>query len=138
MSGKRKWRRLTQIILLISIFILIVWDVIVAITPEGRDTISENTRDYSIYPVLPAMLGGLCGHFFFWEIRVVPGVWGLITSVSFLVLLGVWSVLVKNQIGFQWLMNLHLFCSKHSSIVCMASMILGGLFWGLPQSSKTL
>ena len=138
MTEKKRWRRATQPILLISLFALIIWDVVVAITPESGDTISENTRDYSIYPILPAMLGGLCGHFFFWEIRVVPEVWGLIISVGFLILLGIWSGLTKNQIGPQWLINSHLFCSRHPSIVCVSAMILGGLFWGLPPSSKTL
>ena len=134
----KKWRRLTQPIVLILFFIAIIWDVIVAITPEGGDTISESARDYGIYPALPAMLGGLCGHFFLWEIRVVPEIWGLIASVGFLILLGVWSGLVKNQIGSQWMVDLHLFCSKHPSIVCISAMILGGLFWGLPPSEKTL
>jgi hypothetical protein len=137
-----KWqgitRRITSIILIVGIFALIIWDIIAAITPGDRDTISEYTRDYSVYPVLPAALGGLCGHFFFWEIRVIPEIWGLVASVSFLIALGVWSVLVKNQVCPQWLISAHMFCSKHSSFVCAFSFVLGGLFWGLPQSSKTI
>jgi hypothetical protein len=138
MSEKKKWRRLTQVGLLIFIFVAIIWDVIVAITPEGSDTISESARDYAIYPILPTMIGGLGGHFFFWEVRVVPDPWGMIAALSVFVAVAVWSVLVKNHTGPQWLESLHTLCSRHPIVVFGVATLLGGMFWGLEPSAKTL
>jgi hypothetical protein len=133
-----KGRRITQIIMLATAAVWLVWDVIVAISPETGDTESETARDYSIYPAWPALWGGLAGHWFLWEVRVVPGMWGMACAIGMIFLLGGWSVLTKNQIGPEWLFVAHRFASRHPAMICAMAMFLGGLFWGLAPSTKTL
>jgi hypothetical protein len=133
-----KGRRITQIIMLVTAAVWLIWDIIVAITPETGDTESETARDYAIYPAWPALWGGLGGHWFLWEIRVVPGMWGMVCAIGMIFLLVAWSVLAKNEIGPEFIVTSHRFISRHPAIACAFGFLCGGLFWGLAPSQKTL
>jgi hypothetical protein len=134
----KKYRRITQVMLVVTVAVLVIWDVIVALTAETGDTISESARDYSVYPVLPALVGGLSGHFFFWEARLVPGLWGMAAAIGMLLLIAAWSVLVKNHTGPEWLATAHQWASRHPIVVVGATTVIGGIFWGLAPSTKTM
>lgn len=57
------WRRITAIVIVAAVALLIGYDVLVAVTPEPGDTISEVLRDaMHAHPVIAFALGVLCGH----------------------------------------------------------------------------
>ena len=133
-----KTRRKTAILMVVTAFVWLAWDIFVASNSTPGDTESEITRDYTIYPALPALLGGLLGHWTFWEVRLGPDPWGMIGCILCIFLLIGWSALTKNNMGPQTLINIHMFASRHPVLVVATSYIIGGVLWGLPPSEKTL
>ena len=121
-----------------SIFVDLEEAMVSAVRKHFGDTESEITRDYTIYPALPALLGGLVGHWTFWEVRLAPSPWGMFSCIGLLILLIVWSALAKNEIGPYAIYSAHMFCSRHPCIVVATAYILGGILWGLAPSEKQL
>lgn len=83
-------RRLTQILVLVTLVILIVYDIVIRIEPTPDDTISEVMWTWvTQHPTVPVVLGVILGHWV-WPPRktgtafgpAVLAVWGVILAIA--------------------------------------------------------
>lgn len=60
------WRRCSQLCVIVSVIVIIAYDICAAIWGGRHETVSGIIWDWSAkHPVLPFAAGFLCGHLFF-------------------------------------------------------------------------
>lgn len=61
----KRTRSATKLVIVVTIALLIAWDIFVAAEPQDGDTISELVLGFALkHPVIPFAFGVLMGHFF--------------------------------------------------------------------------
>ena len=141
-------RQITQIVIIATVAIWIIWDIVVATNRRRGDTESEVIRDYTIYPILPAALGTVCGH---WTLlghslfEDWTGFWILLGIGALLVL---WSALVVYEIRKNKRFNpdykrsilrkAHGWVSKRAYIPFASGYLLGAFLWGQGQADEVI
>lgn len=125
-------RDITQVIIIATVAVWIIWDIWVAANKTPGDTESEVIRDYTIYPAIPASLGALLGHWTLLGFRVVPDFWlGFMWLCGVGILLVAWSALVIFKKSGKPLASAHEFVAKRPYISVVFGYLAGGLLWGM-------
>jgi len=141
-------REITTIILVATVAIWIIWDIVVATNRRRGDTESEVIRDYTIYPVLPAGLGVVTGHWTLLGYSMLDGWYGLWILLGIGVVLVLWSGLVVHEIrkskrfnpNYQRsiLRKSHGWVSRRPYIPFVVGYLLGALLWGQEPATEVV
>ena len=131
-------RVITTIIMVVGVTIWIVWDIIVASNKRKDDTISEIIRDYTYLPVLPASLGGVCGHWTILGFRQVDSNIGFMIMIAMALLLCLWSIFVKYNRAGSMLTAFHRWIGKRPYIPFVIGYLMGGFLWGQSVSTAVI
>ena len=119
-------KRNTKILILVTAFIWLLYDIPAAINEVPGDTESEVITENTVYPVVPAILGALPGH---WTLPRL-GPWknwkGFFVLLGVAALLILWSVLAH----FGILSSAHEWVGARPYAVVIVSYFLGGFLWG--------
>lgn len=124
-------RFITAVVIIASCGILIVYDLFVALNKRRGDTISEVIRDYTIFPVIPATLGALLGHWTLLGFRIVDSMMtGLFILLGIGAIMAAWSVAVRRELIGGWLATVHNALASRPYISALIGYLLGGYLWG--------
>lgn len=133
------WRHITMALVVGTVIIWLIYDIFVAANKKSGDTESEVIRDYTVYPVIPAVMGAVLGHWTILGHRIIENCFtGLSVLLGIGLVLILWSALVKNKKGGQSLIDAHKYVEKRPYIPTIIGYILGGLLWGQPVSDKVV
>ena len=134
-----EWRHITMALVVGTLIIWLVYDIFVASNKKLGDTESEVIRDYTVYPVIPAAMGAVLGHWTILGYRIIDNSFsGLLILLGIGSVLILWSALAKNGKGGQSLINAHKYAEKRPYIPTIIGYALGGLLWGQPVSEKVV
>jgi hypothetical protein len=124
-------RQVTEIIIVATLVIWIVWDIFVASNKTKGDTESEIVRDYTIYPVVPASLAAVLGHWTILGHRIIESAaHGLFITLGLLAIVAVWSVLVKLGKLRGFALEAHSYVARRPWIPAIIFYAIGGFLWG--------
>ena len=136
-------RQITALIIILTVVAWIIWDLFVATNDKSGDTESEVIRDYTIYPILPAGLGVVAGHWTLLGVSLLHGFAGLAIILVIGVFLLLWSLAASSEVKENMqepsrLLKAHLWVSKRPYAPFIGGYILGAFLWGQAESGLTL